>query len=163
VRATVTMKLLGLMLLVLGLAVAASPALAQGGGSTSFTLKGHTDGASNYWTQGDATDKNPTLEVPANTAITLTVSAASGAHTIKVGGKDASNVFSQGDAAITYSFTSPATGNVDYVCTIHSTDMKGQFHVAGTASTEPEKKSPSLQVVGVSLALLGAALLVRRK
>jgi plastocyanin len=155
------MKPIGLFLLIVGVTLVAAPAHAADAAKTSFTLKGHTDGASNYWTEGDGTVKNPVLEIPASTQITVTVSSVSGTHTFQAGSKEATAPLTEVDDAITYTFTSPASGNVDYKCTIHP-DMKGQFHVAGTAA-EPAKKAPGTQVAGVMIALVGAALLVARR
>ena len=157
------MKLVGLTLIVLGLALAGiSQVSAADGGATAFTLKGHTDGSTNYWTEGAGTAHNPTLEVPASTEITITASSATGVHTLKVGTGATSEAMDEGAAPITVKFTSPASGDMAYVCTYHS-DMKGTFHVAGSATTTETKKSPGTQVVGLSIALVGAALLLRRK
>lgn len=159
------MKSFGFALLIVGIALLAVPATAADAGRTSFELKGHTDGADNHWTEGTATTKNPTLDVPASTPITVTFSSVTGTHQLKVGDGASSAIVAEGDAAVTYTFTSPASGNVKYVCPLHGDQMSGQFHVAGS-STETPSKSPGLQVVGVVLALAGAALLVgvsRRK
>lgn len=152
------MKSFGFLLLIAGLAmVAAVPAHAQTTGKTSFTLNGHTENGANWWTEGDSTTKNPTLEVPAGADITVTVSAKTGTHQFKVGDAASSAILNEGDAPVTYTFKAPASGNVQYECPIHLTDMKGQFHVAGSTTEEP-KKSPGTQVVGVVVALVGAAL-----
>jgi len=153
------MKSFGLLLLVAGLALAATPAHAADAGKTSFVLKGHSDGGQNFWTEGDGTTRNPTLDVPAGATITLTVSSVAGTHEMKVGDKEASAPLNEGDPAVTYTFTAPASGNVQYICPFHMGDMKGNFHVAGSSTEEP-KKSPGTQVVGVFVAMLGAALIV---
>lgn len=166
------MKLVGITLLALGLSVAAASVSAQTG-KTTFTLKGHTEGGANFWTEGTAADHNPTLTVPPNTAITVTASSASGTHNLKIGDGAASDPFGETDAAVTKTFTSPASGDVTYICTIHGSEMSGKFHVASAAdgstttttntSPAPTKNSPGFEVVALAVAIAGAVLVLRRK
>lgn len=168
------MKSLGLTLLTLGLLVAFAPtAPAQDAGKTAFTLTTHADG-STYYFQGEDGTKNPTLTVPANTEITITLKNVGDAvHNIQVDGSDASEYVQADGDEVTYKFTSPASGSKDYWCVPHkSSGMRGMVKVAGsgddgtttsTPSGDGEKKSPGVQLVGVSVALVGAALLLRRK
>jgi len=168
------MKSLGLTLLTLGLLVAFAPtAPAQEEGQTSFTLTAHADGSTFYF-QGEDGTKNPTLVVPANTEITVTLrNVGEGVHNIHVDGASPSD-YVQGDGdEITYTFTSPASGTKQYWCDPHkSSGMVGTVRVAGSPDTggngggngeTGNNESPGVQVVGVAVALLGAALLLRRK
>src|SRR5260221_8213559 len=74
------MKSLGLILRASGLLLALAPSgvVAQAG-QTTFDLETHADGSSYYFTLQGQTDKNPTLTVPANTAITVTIHNTGGA------------------------------------------------------------------------------------
>jgi plastocyanin len=154
------MKTLGLALIVCGLVLAAVPAFAQETGQTSFTLVGKPNAGGFAWFLNGAGSPNPTLTVPANTEITFTVSSADDTpHTFKASDKSIlSTPFAASDGAQTAKWTSGAA-DTTYECTLHP-DMKGTIHVAGAAAT---KKSPGLQVAGVVVAMLGAALFVARR
>lgn len=96
------------------------------------TLVAHVDeeAAQMYWTlEGDAT-KNPRLVAPAATQITLTVRSASDApHRFEVdGGPRGAMLVGMGEET-TYTFTTPATGSVDYRCVIHPDTMVGRIVV----------------------------------
>lgn len=164
------MKSLGLTLLTLGLLVAFAPtAPAQETGQTSFTLTAHAEGNTFYFAGEDGT-RNPTLVVPASTEVTITLrNVGEGVHNIHVDGADASE-FVQGDGdEVVYKFTSPASGSKQYWCDPHKGNgMQGTIRVAGSPDTGGNgdggnNESPGVQVVGVAAALLGAALLLRRK
>jgi heme/copper-type cytochrome/quinol oxidase subunit 2 len=162
VRAAVSMRIAPLLLLTAGLVLVALPTTDAQSGSTTFNLVGKPNGSSFAWYQDGAGSPNPTLTVPASTQITFTLSSAdSTPHTFEVGStvlvKDA---FDSTAGPQTATWTS-GTSDTTYSCTIHP-DMKGTIHIAGT-SASPTKASPSTQVVGVAMALMGAALLLRRK
>lgn len=152
------MKNFGLALIILGLLLAVVPATAQE--QTSYTLN---SAVGNVWHVEGKTGDNPALTVPANTAITVTANNAdAGVHNLKIGGGVVHELFEEG-ATVTETFTSPASGVVKYVCTIHTATMSGEFKVAGSATTDGEKKSPGTQVLGVSIAMIGAALFLARR
>lgn len=166
------MKTLGIPFIVLGLALALAPATAQDGGQTSFTLSTTQDGGQFVFVGEDGTT-NPTLVVPASTEITVTLrkgdDAAGIPHNIKVGDQDASDdVANEGDE-VTYTFTSPASGTTSYVCVYHATTMVGDVQVAGSDGNgggngeDGGNGTPGVQLVGVAIAAVGAALLLRRK
>lgn len=166
-RATETMKTFGLILLVLGLALTVGPAEAQDACKTTFDIVGKSD---NMWHQGSAT--NPTLTACPSQEITINAQAESGVHNIHVtgvaGAPAASQAIDEGSSAA-YKFTAPASGSANYVCEFHSGTMKGTITFASTASAptsgdgDGDKKTPGVQVLGVSIALLGAALILGRK
>lgn len=159
------MKTLGLTLVTLGLVLSAAPlAASQEEGQTAFTLTSHTENGAFYWTLEGQTAKNPTLVVTPNAEITITIKNTDGGfHNLQVGSNPPSEyIEAEGDEK-TYTFTAPASGTLDYFCVPHkSSGMKGTIRVAGTA-VEEKKESPGVQVVGVSIALLGAALILRRR
>jgi MYXO-CTERM domain-containing protein len=159
------MKTFGLSLIVVGLALAALPASAQDAGQTTFALETHSEAGSGYFTLAGETARNPTLVVPAGETITVTLTAmdGDGVHNIQVDGASASEyVQAEGDEVI-YTFTAPASGTKQYFCFPHrSAGMGGTVQVAGSETT-PENGSPALPLAGLAVALLGAALLLRRK
>ncbi|GEM_PF-1270755 len=154
------MKTPGLALIVCGLVLAVIPATAQETGQTSFTLVGKPNAGGFAWFLNGAGSPNPTLTVPANTQITFTVSSSDDTpHTFDAGGKVLEGTpFASSDGAKTVTWTS-GSSDTTYACSIHP-DMKGTIHIAGTSA---EKKSPGTQVLGVALAMIGAALLVARR
>ena len=155
------MKAFGFLLLLSGLVLAAVPVHAQSS-QTTFHLVGKANGGSYAWYLDGAGSPNPDLNVPANTQITITWSSADDVpHTLKVGSNAVcgGNGKSNSDGPQTCTFNS-GSANVDYACTIHP-DMKGSVKVAG--ASEPAKKSPGTQVLGVGLAFVGAALLASRR
>lgn len=163
------MKTLGLSLLTLGLLVAFVPSTgAQESGQTTFNLKAVSEGT-NYYFQSEDGKKNPELVVPANTEITVTITnVGDGVHNICFAANDKCSDYVQanGDTA-TLTFNSGSAGG-QYFCLPHkSTGMAGQVRIAGQQTTnggdDGEKKSPGIAVLGVSAALVGAALLLRRK
>lgn len=160
------MRTLGLSLLVVGLALAAAPATAVTG--TSFTLASVTKGSDIYWALNDANgEKNPRLEVPAGASVTITVNNADGGfHNLKVGGtvnQKTENIEAEGDTK-TLTFTMPASGTLEYVCEYHASTMKGTIAIQGAATTMEEKnESPGLALLGSLVALVGVALVLRRK
>lgn len=164
------MKSLGLSLLTLGLLVAFAPAGgAQETGSTSFTLYGADDGGQFYFEGEDGT-KNPTLVVPAGEEITVKlINRGNSVHNIQVDGSDPSDYVQTDGEEIEYKFTAPASGSKQYWCVPHkSSGMAGMVRVAGSEVTNGDgngggNDAPGVQVVGVAVALLGAALLLRRK
>lgn len=154
------MKAFGFLLLLSGLVLVAVPA--QAADQTTFHLVGKANGGSYAWFLDGAGTANPDLNVPANTQITITFESADDVpHTLKVGSNAVcgGNGVTSADGPQTCTFNS-GSANADYVCTIHP-DMKGTVKVAG-ASTET-KKSPGTQVLGLGLALVGAALIAARK
>lgn len=158
------MKTLALGLVVLGFALAAVPAYAAQEGATSFTLVAKNPEF--YWHEEGQTTQNPTLEIAGGQTITVTVKndpEQDGFHSLKVGDHAQSdNIESAGDS-VTYTFTAPESGNVEYVCPYHPTTMKGQFHVAGSSVTgEANNESPAFGLIGAILALVGVAFVVRR-
>lgn len=159
------MKLFGLTLVVLGLLLTVAPATAQEACKTSFDLVGRTD---NLWHVGAAT--NPTLTACPGQEITLNAASESGVHNIAVDGVSgapaASDAIDEG-ASYAYVFTAPASGSGTYVCKFHAGTMKGTINFASTAAVKTDdgdkKESPGVQVLGVTIALVGAALLVGRR
>ena len=166
--AVVDMKL-ALPLVVTGLVLALAPAAAQtGGGQAAFTLVAASQGGGFVWTDASGAQTNPTLTVPANTEITITArQGAQGGvpHNVKVGTNPASDNFIEADESVEYKFTSPASGTLPYVCTIHPDTMKGTVQVAGAGGSASggDKDSPGPGALGLGIALLGAALLLRRR
>lgn len=158
------MRTLGLSLLVVGLALAALPAHAEQTGVTSYTLIAKNPDF--VWTN-DQGAQNPTIEVTGGQEITITVKNdpnQDGFHALQVGSGVKSDDIEKAGDSVTYKFTAPATGNVQYVCPYHPGTMKGTIHVAGSSvAPEGPKESPGVQALGVGLAFLGAALLLRRR
>ena len=139
----------------------AAPAAAQE--ATSFTLLAHSDGGGGYFTLEGQTARNPTLNVAANTEITLVIKAADGdgVHNVCVG-TTCSEFVQATDETQTITVNSGAATQ-DYFCQPHKgAGMLGKLAVAGSAVTE-EKGSPGVQVLGVALAMLGAALVMGRR
>lgn len=165
------MKTLGLTLVLLGFVLAAVPATAQDAGQTSFTLTTHTEGGGGYFTLEGQTAKNPTLVVPASTAITITMKGSDdGVHNIQVDGSAASDYVQSAADSVTYTFTSPASGSKGYWCVPHKgAGMAGTVQVAGSAQPTPPatdgeaKDSPGIATIGVLVAALGVALVVGRR
>ena len=158
------MRTLGFLLLVVGLAFAAFPATAQQTGLTSFTLLAKNPAF--VWAD-EAGATNPTIEIAGGQQITVTVKndpAQDGFHALQVGnGAKSADIESKGDETV-HTFTAPTTGSVEYVCPYHPTTMKGTFRVAGSAPETGEKnESPGVQALGLGIAFLGAALVLRRK
>lgn len=156
------MKSLGLVLIAVGLVLPIVPAQAEG--STSFELEAHfTDGAY-YFTNKGSTTHNPTLVVPANTEITVTITNSGDIPHNFCFASDAacSDYVNAAGESTTFKFNSGAAGG-EYHCLPHkSTGMKGTVAIAGAAPVE-EKKSPGVELVGIALAGVAAALLLRRK
>lgn len=163
---------LAFSLLLGGLLLATATAQAQTG-QTSFTLVGHGD-AGYYFTLEGATEKNPTLVVPANTQITITLKGAgTDSHNVcfnansacSTGGDGSGYVTGEAETA-TLTFNSGATGG-DYWCLPHKgSGMAGKVQVAGATTTPPTdggNKSPGLEVAGVAVALVGAAVLLAQR
>lgn len=165
------MKTFGLILIVAGFALAAVPASAQETGATSFTLETHTEGGGGYFQLEGQTARNPRLVVPASTEITVTLKGMDdGVHNIQVAGSSASEFVTAAGETVTYTFTSPASGTVEYWCVPHKgAGMKGTVAVAGsepTTGTPPAdggNDTPGVQIVGVAIAMLGAALIIGRR
>lgn len=161
------MKTFGFSLIVLGLALAALPATAQDAGQTSFTLQTYTEGGSGYFTIEGQTARNPTLVVPAGETITITLKGTdAGVHNVQVEGADASEYVQAATDEIIYTFTAPASGSVGYWCVPHKgAGMAGTVQVAGSEATPEDagNGSPGLPLAGLAAALVGVALLLRRK
>lgn len=156
------MKSLGLFLIAVGLVLPIVPAQAEG--STSFDLEAHfTDGAY-YFTVAGKTERNPTLTVPANTVITINLKNTGDVpHNFCFVTDTACSEYVNADGdTTTFTFNSGASGGA-YHCLPHkSSGMKGTVAIAGAAPPE-EKASPGIEVFGIALAGLAAALLLRRK
>jgi hypothetical protein len=85
-----------------------------------------------------------------------------------VDGADPSEYVQADGDEIEYKFTAPASGSKPYYCVPHkSSGMAGTVRVAGSPDTgnggEGGNDAPGVQAVGVAVAVLGAALLLRRK
>ena len=158
------MRVLGISLLVIGISLTAATVLAQEG-KTSFNLHSKSSGGSFVWAGEGQGGDNPTLVVPGNTEITIVARGDDSGvpHNIKVGAKAPSDMFQGKDGEVTYTFTSPASGTVQYVCTIHPDTMKGTVQVAGSAAEPGDNKSPGLGALGVIVAALGALVVLRRR
>ena len=165
------MRVLATTLIVLGLALAALPATAQTSGQTSFTLTAKAKGGDYVWADANGRE-NPTLTVPASQEITIVAQQDDQGgipHNIKVGNQAPSANFQDAGDSVEYKFTSPASGTVQYICTIHPGTMKGTISVAGAdggsgnGGETGDNDSPSLGVLGALVALAGVALLLARR
>jgi plastocyanin len=162
------MKSLGLSLIAFALTMQALPASAAEMGVTTFTIVAHDDNGY-YWTLEGQTAHNPTIQVEPGKEITVTVKADAAATSLHnfAADKDSTGsdyVGKDGEASATYKFTAPASGTVPYYCVPHkSSGMAGTLSTSSTDATPPPKASPTVQVVGVTIAMLGVALLLRRK
>ena len=158
------MKTVAFTLIVLGLALTAAPALAQTGGQTSFTLVGKED---QKWYLDGQTAANPTIEIAPSQTITVTMKQEGTIpHNLKVGENEASEITQDDGQTIQYTFTSPASGTLAYICELHAGTMKGTMRVFGTQSGGNgggENGTPGLGLAGIGIAVLGAVLLFRRR
>lgn len=160
------MKSLGIALIFVGLVLAVAPSISAQ--SNTFSISSKDNGGGNFvWTDASGATTNPPFTASAaGASITLTATNADGGfHGLEV--KDGSTQLKKGDDigakgdTSTITFTLPSSGSVTYDCPYHSTTMHGTISVAGATTTT--KKSPGTQLVGVSIAMIGAALLLRRK
>lgn len=145
-----------------GLLLVALPALAQEA-QTSFTLVAEFEGGEYVWTSEGASGTNPTLTVPPNQEITITIRQGQSSdgvpHNIQVGGAETSELITAAGDSLTYTFQSPPSGTVDYVCTIHPTTMQGTISVQdNTAEPADGNEGGGNGTPGFGLALVGAAL-----
>lgn len=163
------MKVLGFSLLVAGFLLAVAPVQAQTA-KTSFELETHAAGGAYFFTMKGETARNPTLVVPANTEITVTLHNTGGAEATahnfcdSYDNKCSEYVSADGDTK-TFKFTS-GTGAGTYWCLPHkSSGMQGNLQIEGQTASTPatDKKSPGFELVGLGIALTGVALLLRRK
>jgi plastocyanin len=164
------MRSFGFVLIVAGLFLAVAPVQAQTA-KTSFDLETHATGGAYFFTLQGATDHNPTLTVPANTQITVTIHNTGGADATahnfcdSYDSKCSEYVSADGDTQ-TLKFTSGA-GSGTYWCLPHkSSGMTGSFQIEGqqaTSTPATTKGSPGFELVGLAVALAGVALLLRRK
>jgi plastocyanin len=156
------MKSLGFLLLVAGIALAATPALAQ---SSSFTLNGEMVGGTYVWTDASGA-QNPALSVTPGATITVNVDSKDGFHAFQVlapVNAKSDDVDSTGTKTTTFTFTAPASGTATYDCPYHTT-MKGTMTFgAASATVTPTQKAPGVPVLGVAIAMIGAALLIVRR
>lgn len=150
------MKSLGIVLIAVGLVAIAATAVAQG--QTSFTLVGKAD--QKWYLEGQSA-ANPTIEIAASSPITITIKQEGDIpHNIQVAPNPASDITNADGETLDYTFTSPATGTLKYICVLHGNPMSGTLRVFGSAE---EKESPGVAALGGILALAGAALLVARR
>lgn len=164
-----TMKsIVGFTLLAVGALLAAVPAQAQESGQTSFTLVTNAEGGTYYFTLEGQTARNPDLVVPANTEITVTIKGTDdNVHNVCFveSTKCSQYVQAEGETQ-TLTFNSGANGGI-YFCAPHkAAGMQGNVRIAGSTTTPTggdQNKSPGVELVGVALAALGAALVLRRK
>ena len=103
---------------------------------TSFTIVGHAEGGSFYWTLEGQSQHNPTITVQPDADITVTVkNSGSTSHNFAVGSdtKGSDYVNTESDVA-TYTFHSGAEGqSVSYFCVPHGgSGMKGTIKFAKT-------------------------------
>ena len=163
------MKTVGITMIVLGLALAALPASAQG--QTSFTLEAHTEGGGGYFTLEGETARNPTLNVAPGESITVTLKGLDdGVHNFCVG-TDCSEFVTAAGESQTLTFTAPASGTAEYYCQPHKgAGMKGTVNAGGATTTTTSGEnggetngSPGFELVGALVALAGLALVLRRK
>ena len=164
------MKTVGITMIVLGLALAALPASAQG--QTSFTLETRTEGGGGYFTLAGETQRNPTLNVEPGAEITVTLKGTDdGVHNFCVGSDCSEFVTAVGEEQV-FTFTAPSSGTVEYFCQPHKgAGMKGTVSAGGAASTptqntgngEGNNDTPGLGVLGVAIAIVGVALVVGRR
>lgn len=130
-------------------------------GPTSLTLEAHQDGGEYYFTLEGETAKNPVLELPANTDVTITLVGVSGVHNIQVQGFGPSDYVSPGETT-TYVFTTPASGTLRYWCVPHEAlGMQGTIRVMGDGGGQapptgaPVGESPDVSGPSVDLGALG--------
>lgn len=114
---------------------------AQGTGAaqpaTEFTLVGVQKGSSYYFTLEGQTEPNPTLVVPPNAKITITLKGGGGVHNIQVGDNPPSEYVNAPGDEVTYTFTSPASGTLEYFCVPHkSAKMGGKVQVAAAGGAD---------------------------
>lgn len=167
------MRTFAIALLVAGLVLALTPAFAQSGEAckTKFDLTGREDFK---WYLSDGGAANPTLTACPGEEITITITQKGTApHNIKV---DASNAppatgVTKEDLEQLYTFTAPASGTAKYICELHAPGMAGTFdfalksstHPGGSSETSKTNSTPGIEVVGVAVAVVGAALLASRR
>lgn len=167
------MRVIATTLIVLGLALLAVPVHAQTTGQTSFTLTAASEGGDYIWVDASGT-RNPTLTVPAGEQITIIAQQGDEGgvpHNIKVGTQAPSANFEAAGESVEYTFTAPASGTAEYICTIHPNTMKGTVRVAGadtggnggTGGETGDNDSPAFGLLGALVALAGVALLVARR
>lgn len=163
---------------VAGLALLAASAATAQTGTTSYTLTATNQGGQFVWID-DSGARNPTLSVPPSTEITLTAKQGGSdgiPHNIQVGSEEASDTFTEQGDSVDYVFTSPASGTVTYVCTIHPDSMKGTIRVASATGTDGgngstngggdsdgDNDSPGFGLLAAVLALAGVALVASRR
>jgi uncharacterized cupredoxin-like copper-binding protein len=168
------MKTLGLSLILLGAVLAAVPANAQTGGQTSFTLETHTEGGGGYFTLEGQSARNPTLNVAPGQQITVTIRGTDdGVHNICFQTNDKCSEYVQAAGETqTLTFTAPASGNGQYYCLPHKgAGMVGTVSAGGSGGNNGGNDggngggndTPGLPVAAIAIALVGAALLLRRK
>lgn len=118
---------------------------APAAGPVAITLLAVNQGGNFVWTD-ESGAVNPTLTVPAgaDVAITIRQEASSNGipHNLKVGNGPTSDLIQNtGDEAV-YTFTAPESGQLDYVCTIHPSSMRGKINVGGAAPA-PAAEAPT--------------------
>ncbi len=117
----------------------------QGAGEaqTSFTLTTQSDDEGFFFTleeggqeppEGGGAERNPTLDVPADEEITITVRNGDGEQhnlcvELETGEECTGDVSAEGDEA-ELTFTAPSEGSLDYWCDYHDMEMMGQIQVA---------------------------------
>jgi plastocyanin len=125
---------------------------------TSYVLEAHQEGASYFFTIEGQTQRNPTLYVKPGAEITITLKGVSGFHNIQVDGFAASDFVQEGQT-VTYTFTAPESGTLQYWCVPHkSSGMVGRVQAGAPASGGGGSgQGPDVQGPAVDLASLGYA------
>lgn len=149
---------------------AALPATAQETGETQFTLIAENP---DFLWKNEAGQVNPELVVPAGAEITVLVkndAEQQGVHSLQVGDQEASGLIENAGDEVTYTFTAPETGSVEYTCPFHPSTMTGTVRVAGSEPANgggsdggEQNESPGLGLLGALVALGLVATVLRRK
>lgn len=150
----------GLLLLAAALALALAAPAAEAQRDQAITLRSVTPLA---WADAEG-NRNPTLTVEPGAVVTFTiVNDDGGYHNFQAGSQEPSAYLENKGDQLTYAFTAPASGSVEYKCPVHPVEMKGTLRVAGAGAEPTGNGTPGPAFVGLLLAVAGSALLLARR